>query len=155
MRPLLRPLLLATIALLLASCGPIIRAQNAALAERVRDEMVGFTREQVLSCMGAPQGAVTGGSLEVWSYMSGGESIGYSGGQSMYWGNGLSTGSASSYQSSRYCIIDVVMTEGRVARVNYRGPTAGGSQCAYQVQNCDGMIAVAAPPLQAPQAQPR
>jgi hypothetical protein len=129
--------------LLLAGCAQVSAYQGGVVAAQARSEMVGLSREQVLSCMGPPQQQTAGeGSIEVWSYFSGGETQVRSGGSSTYLGS-IVSGWSSSTQTERYCIVDVVMTQGRVSRVNYRGPTgtwySGDSQCSYQVRNCLGM----------------
>jgi hypothetical protein len=44
------------------------------------------------------------------------------------------------YDDQALCTVNVTMTNGRVGRVNYVGPTGGlltpGEQCAFAVQNC-------------------
>lgn len=89
--------------------------------------MVGLTKEQVLSCMGLPQQAAAEGQTEVWSYMSGGETEVHSNSTSSSFIPGIVSGYESAYESARYCIVDIVMTQGRVARVNYRWADRGGA----------------------------
>jgi hypothetical protein len=65
---------------------------------------------------------------------------------SIYGNRNYATGSASTLgsgfgvSSRRYCTVNVVVSAGRVSRVNYSGPTGGlltaGEQCAFAVQNC-------------------
>jgi hypothetical protein len=121
-----------------------------------QEKMVGLSREQVLACMGPPASKAAEGATEVWSYSSGNDRVtavgtGYAqtdgsfSGQRM--GNTYSgTGSATSTSLStaiatrRFCTVNVVMSEGRVSRLNYAGPTGGiltgGEQCAFAVENC-------------------
>lgn len=136
----------------LAGCA----VQRAVVAHSAQDKMVGMSREQVLACMGPPGNKATEGATEVWSYGSGDGrtiSIGSVHAQtdssfsadryrSQISGTGTSTttGVGSMTTSRRYCTINVAMTDGRVSRVNYSGPTGGlltaGEQCAFAIQNC-------------------
>jgi hypothetical protein len=123
-------------------------AQRAVVAQDAQQQMVGLTKEQVLSCMGAPAGTSAVGATEVWSYNSGNghtqvstfstASASISGTPYSAMGSGF--GSTFGVASTRYCIVNVVMANGRVSRVNYSGPTGGlitgGEQCAFAVQNC-------------------
>ena len=114
--------------------------------------MIGLSKEQVLACMGPPVRRMAEGASEVWSYNSGNGHTsvyssansnatasvtgagGYASGQATAYGSGVATA------TQRFCTVNVVMTEGRVARVNYVGPTGGllsaGEQCAFAVENC-------------------
>ncbi len=127
-------LLLVVIAV--AACA-IQRAQEAADA---RAKMVGMSKEQILSCMGAPTNTAYAGSTEVWTYDSGnGRTDSY--GDVSVWGNGYhANGFGWSTTTARFCKVDVVMDGGRVTRLNYRGPTGGlltkGEQCAFAIDNC-------------------
>jgi hypothetical protein len=106
--------------------------QRAEVAQDARVQMVGLTKEQVLTCMGAPASKAAEGATEVWGYAS---------------GNGMTVATASydryggtAVSSSRFCNINIVMASGRVTAVNYAGPTGGlltaGEQCAYAVNAC-------------------
>ena len=90
--------------------------------------MIGFTKEQVLGCMGPPVNKAAEGATEVWSYTSGNN---YS---AASYGNGLAV------SSSRFCTVNVTMTNGYVSALNYVGPTGGllspNEQCAFVVANC-------------------
>ena len=132
----------------LAGCS-VQRAQTASAA---RSQMIGMAKENVLACMGPPQQRAAEGATEVWSYGSGGRTVGFAGSTTQSTGsgvamgsgtaiagNGTATGSAtvnSAYagQSSsfgsfssqnRYCVVNLTMTEGRVSAVNYVGNTGG------------------------------
>lgn len=99
--------------------------------------MVGLSKEDVLACMGPPVNKMAEGDTEVWADNS---------------GNGMTIGSStaniitssmisgSSYETQRFCTVNIVMQDGRVSRLNYAGPTGGlltvGEQCAFAVQNC-------------------
>ena len=90
--------------------------------------MIGITKEQALACMGPPANKAAEGATEVWSYPSG------NGMTVASYGNGIAT------SSSRFCTVNLTMTDGRISQVNYLGPTVGlltaGEQCAYAIQAC-------------------
>jgi hypothetical protein len=106
--------------------------------------------------MGPPVAKAAEGATEVWSYNSGNghtqvASFGHSmtnasadgftlGNQTHVSGNAFTTGSGFGVAKRRYCTMNIVMSAGRVSRVNYSGPTGGlltaGEQCAFAVQNC-------------------
>jgi len=127
----------------IAGCS-LQRAETAADAQK---QMVGMTREQVLSCMGAPARSAKAGDTEVWGYLSGGDTVISGGGAShtdvVVQGN---TATATTYggggasASHRYCDVNIVFRGGVVNRVNYTGETGGlitkGEQCAYAVEHC-------------------
>lgn len=125
----------------IAGCT-IMRAQVAAEAQ---ETMIGMSKEDVLSCMGAPTNTAVAGGTEVWSYMSGDGHTDTFGVASSFGSYGLATAFGSSSTSMLYCKIDVVLTGGRVRRVNYSGPTGAllvqGEQCAYAVNNCAKQMA--------------
>jgi hypothetical protein len=112
----------------LAGCA-IQRAQTAATAQ---NQMIGLSKEQVLTCMGPPMNKAAEGSTEVWSYGSGNGRTDVA----MAGGRGWVSGSA----SERFCTVNVTMASGLVSRINYVGPTGGlltpGEQCAFALQNC-------------------
>ena len=126
--------------------------QRAQVAKDAREQMVGFSKEQVLGCMGPPANKAVEGQTEVWSFASGN---GYSStiasadvsttaqalrvGNQVY-GSANSTGFGTAISTRRYCTVNVVMTAGLVSTVNYQGPTGGlltsGEQCAFAVDAC-------------------
>jgi hypothetical protein len=118
--------------LTLAGCA----FERAQIAEDARAQMVGMTKEQVLACMGPPASRMAEGQTEVCCYRSGNghvevatdaQAVG-----SMVMGGAVAT--------ARFCDVQVVMRGGRVAQINYAGPTGGlltvGEQCAFVVRNC-------------------
>lgn len=134
--------------MVLAGCA----IQRAQVAQDARAQMVGFSKEQILACMGPPASKAAEGQTEVWSYASGN---GYSStvasadisstGQATRVGNQVygsanSTGFGTAVSTRRFCTVNVVMTNGAVAVVNYQGPTGGlltaGEQCAFVVDAC-------------------
>jgi hypothetical protein len=106
--------------------------QRAQVAQDARAQMVGMSKEQVITCMGPPVSKATEGQTEVWSYNSGDGTVVASG--------SVSTRNFSGMSSSRFCRINLVFTGGGVSAVNYQGPTGGlitaGEQCAYAVDAC-------------------
>jgi outer membrane protein assembly factor BamE (lipoprotein component of BamABCDE complex) len=112
------------IAVLLGSCS----LQRAQTAQDAKVRLVGMSKEQILACMGPPMQKAAEGSTEVWSYASGNNR------QTVSYGNGVAIATA------RSCTINIVMSQGRVAQVNYAGPTGGllsqCEQCAFAVENC-------------------
>lgn len=59
-------ILLSALATINAGCS----IQRAAVANQAQENMVGFTKEQVLGCMGPPAARAVEGATEVWSYGS-------------------------------------------------------------------------------------
>lgn len=121
---------LGIVALGVALCGCAF--QRAEIAQDARTQMVGMSKEQVLSCMGAPANKAAEGATEVWGYDS---------------GNGMEVASvsgdrygATAVSSRRFCKINVVFAGGQVSSMNYTGPTGGlltaGEQCTYAVDAC-------------------
>ena len=117
---------------LLAGCA----VQRAQLANDAQGQMIGFSKEQVLACMGPPINKAAEGTTEVWSYSSGNGQTNVS--TFVSGGRGYASGFGTVQQ--RFCTINVTMTGGRVSRINYVGPTGGlltqGEQCAFALQNC-------------------
>lgn len=144
--------LLVSVVMVLGGCA----VQRAVVAQGAQEKMVGLNREQILACMGPPGTRAVEGTTEVWSYGTGNGSTttigtGYAQTHGLMsgerWGNQFSasgqattTSLATANSSRRYCIVNIVMSNGRVSRLNYSGPTGGiltsGEQCAFAVQNC-------------------
>ena len=138
----------ALVAAALSGCA----AQRAKVALDAQDQMLGMSKEQVFACMGPPASKSSEGQTEVWQYQSGnGQTTTVGSGNTTtnasISGNSYSaTGRASSFSngvissSHRYCTVNVVLSDGRVTKLNYAGPTGGlltaGEQCAFAVQNC-------------------
>lgn len=106
--------------------------QRALVADEAPNKMIGLSKEEVLACMGPPANQAAVGQTEVWSYNSGN-------GRTDAVINGNRFG-ATAMSTQRFCTVNVVMASGRVASLNYVGPTGGllsaGEQCAFAVQNC-------------------
>lgn len=152
MRSIWGVLLVGVVAFVPSGCA----VQRAVVAQNAQDKMVGMSREQVLACMGPPGNKAAEGTTEVWSYGSGdGRTISVGSvhaqtdssfsadryrNQISGTGTSTTTGVGSMTTSRRYCTVNVAMTDGRVSRVNYSGPTGGlltaGEQCAFAIQNC-------------------
>lgn len=144
--PLASGLLLSAICL--TGCA-IQRSQDATDA---KVKLVGFTKEQILACMGPPATRASEGNTEVWSYNSGDgrttvatrrsaeTNIELSGDRRSVSGTAQTNSTGFSISRRRYCIVNVTLNAGRVTGINYVGPTGGlvsvGEQCAYALQNC-------------------
>lgn len=119
-------------AVLLGACA----IQRAHVAQEARVQMIGLKKEQVLACMGPPTVKSAEGATEVWSYNSGNgtviSSANVTGDRFGATGVGVS--------SRRFCTVNIVISRGEVAVVNYSGPTGGlltaGEQCAFAIENC-------------------
>jgi len=145
--------------LVLIGCGAALSGcavQRAVVANNAQEKIVGYSKEQVLACMGPPATRAAEGSTEVWSYSSGNDHVtaigtGYArstgnldgsryGNTFSATGSSTTTSFGSATASRRFCTVNVVINEGRVSRLNYSGPTGGiitaGEQCAFAVQNC-------------------
>jgi hypothetical protein len=136
------------VAIMMGGCA----LQRATVATDAQQRMIGFTKEQVLACMGPPVQKAAEGATEVWSYASGnGQTNSFgaetviatanaSGGPGYASGTATGTGFSSLVTTKRFCTVNVTMSAGRVSRVNYIGPTGGlltqGEQCAFAIQNC-------------------
>ncbi|PWC39271.1 hypothetical protein [Azospirillum sp. TSO35-2] len=106
--------------------------QRAQTAEAAKTQLVGMSRENILSCMGAPTSRATEGRTEVWTYVSAPGTY-----------DSVTTGGSNfafTKSRARNCTVNVVMSDGRVSRINYLGRTGGlltaGEQCAYAVEGC-------------------
>ena len=104
-------------ALLLSSC----KFQRVETANLAKTQLVGMTKEQILSCMGGPAAINKAGGTEVWTYGSGGGSVGVGTGTTHTTGTATSfTSTSSAFFSSqrRYCKVDIVLRNARVQNVN-------------------------------------
>jgi hypothetical protein len=134
-------IILSMAAFMIAGCA----IQRAQTAQDARVQMVGMSSEDILACMGPPENRDSEGNIEVWSYSSGGRTVG----SGTSFGFGFGTGGYSggvgvgvnNYSSTDlYCLVNVVMGEGRVREIRYLGPTGGAlardEQCSYAVEQC-------------------
>lgn len=113
-----------TLGLLLAFLFNACAGQRANTASEAKTSLVGKSEAQVLTCMGVPPQRANAGQTKVWSYPSGGDTttVGFAG---------------SSYSMRKYCVVNVVISDGRVTAVNYAGRTGSlDEQCAFAVKNC-------------------
>ena len=124
----MRVLTIAALCVALGGCA----LQRAEIAQDARAQMVGMSKEQVLTCMGAPATKAAEGATEVWGYGSGDGTTVTNASFDRYGGTAVS--------SNRFCKINIVFASGQVSAVNYAGPTGGlltaGEQCAYAVNAC-------------------
>ncbi|MFB3109233.1 MAG: hypothetical protein ACE1ZE_07695 [Candidatus Binatia bacterium] len=108
---------------------------RANLAERARTELVGMSKVDLVSCVGAPVRSGKVGDMEVLTYVGGGDTIGFAGG-----GAGSGVGGGAVALKRRYCEVTFVLRNDVVEKINYLGRTGGllskGEQCAFVVENC-------------------
>jgi hypothetical protein len=106
--------------------------QRAEIAQAARAQMVGQSKEQMLTCMAPPVSKASEGTTEVWGYNSGDGTTVATANFDRYGGTAVA--------NSRFCKINVVFRGGQVSVVNYTGPTGGlltaGEQCAYAISPC-------------------
>src|SRR5260370_34695441 len=107
--------ILGIVALGVALSGCAI--QRAQVAQDARVQMVGLSKEQILSCMGAPVNKAAEGNTEVWGYTS---------------GNGMTVASASYdryggvvHFSRHCCHLNTATASRRVSAADDQRPTAG------------------------------
>jgi len=124
----------AAVALAGCATGSMHRDDLASMAKK---DMVGLSREDVLACMGPPRKKATEGGTDVWSYLSTDARGTHNGGKikTSYYEH------SSSSHDRNFCIVNVVLREGVVAKVHYLGPKASSflnenDQCAYAVSAC-------------------
>src|SRR5260370_17986010 len=105
--------ILGIVALGVALSGCAI--QRAQVAQDARVQMVGLSKEQILSCMGAPVNKAAEGNTEVWGYTS---------------GNGMTVASASYDRyggpvasSTPFCNHHHIISSQPRSSVNYYRPT--------------------------------
>jgi|SRR5271154_6610036 len=114
--------------------------QRAQEAEAAKTQMIGMSREDVLTCMGPPAQKSSEGATEVWSYPSGNGQVDIVSSFAGSASGGVAYGSAIGSSRQRFCVVNLIMIDGKVKVVNYNGPTGGvltrGEQCAYAVENC-------------------
>ena len=124
------------VALIISGCAKFERAE---LAQRAKSDLVGYSKEELLACMGAPNERARAGNTEVWNYRSGGETVATTTGSGTvnkrrFFGSHITT------FHEFYCVVNVVMEQDQVTRINYQGSTGGllseGEQCFYAVENC-------------------
>ncbi|MDR3450751.1 MAG: hypothetical protein P4M15_13580 [Alphaproteobacteria bacterium] len=123
----------------LAGCGSFRRSDDAAVA---RQQMIGYSREDVMACMGPPKKKATQDSVEVWQYLSTDGSHESTFSQYKYgssYGSNMKVGGGAGDKS--FCTVNIVIRNNAVSAVNYNGPTssslfADDEQCGYAVKNC-------------------
>jgi outer membrane protein assembly factor BamE (lipoprotein component of BamABCDE complex) len=127
-----------------ALCIPLVLANcmdgtlhRDALAAKAKRQMVGMSKEEVLACMGPPKKKAAEGTTEVWSYQVSDRSQTNTDNIKM---NSFYTVKPTTH-FKKFCIVNVVMKEGVVKKINYLGPAATtpfneNDQCGYAVAAC-------------------
>jgi hypothetical protein len=121
---------LVLMTLTLAGCAgqSLIQLQDA------RQQLVGFSEEKILACMGRPQGRFSFSGTEVWQYNSG---IGR--GASSETNSTRAMGAGAPVKGTRYCVVNIAMSNKAVQSVSYTGLTGvlpEDEQCASAVRKC-------------------
>lgn len=129
--------IITTILLALAVSGCALGRSNT--AEQARTDLVGYSKEQILACMGAPTAEKTAGATEVWSYAAGGGAVAVTTGTSNLSGT-TSYGTAVTPIASFNCTANIVFSEDAVSSVSYTGNTGNlyspYGACYQLIQNC-------------------
>jgi hypothetical protein len=118
------------VTLMLAGCA----GQNLIQLQDARQQLVGFSEEKILACMGRPQGRFTFSGTEVWQYNSG---IGR--GPSSATSSTRAMGAGAPVKGTRYCVVNIAMSSKAVQSVSYTGLTGvlpEDEQCASAVRKC-------------------
>jgi hypothetical protein len=106
------------------------------VAEKAKIELIGMSKNELLSCAGVPDKAISSNDIEFLSYRSGGETS-YS--ANTFYGYNTTTLINS---RTRFCDITITLKNDTVQSVKYSGKTGGlltkGEQCAYVLENCVG-----------------
>jgi hypothetical protein len=107
------------------------------VASAAKTELIGMTKEKLLSCAGVPDKAYVSNETEFLSYRSGGSTS-----HSAYTTPGIGGYAPRTYISStnRYCDINITLKNNIVRKVNYSGKTGAAlsrdSECAYVLERC-------------------
>jgi hypothetical protein len=118
------------LSLTLAGCA----GQNLIQLQDSKRQLVGFSDEKILACMGKPQGRFTFNGIEVWQYNSnvGREPAGEA-------ANPQAMSAGAPVKGKRYCIVNIAMNNRAVQSVSYTGLTGvlpEDEQCASAVKAC-------------------
>jgi hypothetical protein len=119
------------VTMVLAGCA----GQNLIQSQDARHQLVGFSEEKILACMGRPQGRFTYGSTEVWQYNSGTGRRG----QPNAAGSPKAMGAGAPVKGTPYCVVNIAMSNKAVQSVSYSGLTGvlpEDEQCASAVKAC-------------------
>jgi hypothetical protein len=123
-------LLASVSSLTLLACNPCGDAASIA-----KMNMIGKSKRYVASCMGAPVKKTKVEGLELWSYQSGGQTVGQS--DSSIYGSDNYARSSTRSSSKRYkCKLSIVFDKHKVESVNFIGRSAGGRECYFALENC-------------------
>jgi len=120
---------LLSLTVLLAGCA----GQNIIQLQDARYQLVGASEEKITTCMGRPHGRFSFNGTEVWQYNSGvgREQPGTAKTQAM--------GAGAPIRGTRYCVVNIAMTNKVVQSVTYSGLTGvlpEDEQCASALKAC-------------------
>jgi prepilin-type processing-associated H-X9-DG protein len=114
-----RIVLAAMAALSVSACATA--GDRAAEAQK---SLIGKSRGDILSCMGAPLQRSAADGVEVWSYAGGGQTV------------GMASGGFYAAKSFN-CTANVAFADGRVRSINYSGNTG---RPFTPLEACDGLV---------------
>jgi len=127
-------LLLVSVAIVSIASLSGCKYNRVKAAQAAKTELIGMSKNELLSCAGVPDKAASSNGVEFLSYRSGGETN-YS--ANTFYGYNTTTLINSSH---RFCDITITLKNDKVQRVSYSGKTGGlltqGEQCAYVLENC-------------------
>jgi hypothetical protein len=113
-----------------AGCAAATEPEVDQIAQQ---KMIGLSKKKIVACLGAPAKRVRIGSTDIWTYPIGAAPF-----ETLFFSPALSM--AASGSGSGSCDVDVILTNGAVSQVVYRGADGGplplGRECLFQVQNC-------------------
>lgn len=128
--------LLVLWAVILGGCSG---GQNLIQAQDARRQLVGMSEEKILSCMGRPQGRFAFGATEVWQYNSGVGREPAKGTSNSQAYNAAAMGAGAPVPSTRYCVVNIAMSNKAVQSVYYSGLSGAApedEQCAAALKAC-------------------
>lgn len=123
--------LAAALGVALAACS----VGRANLAQEARTQMVGMSRDALVACAGPPDRMVSDDNQELFIYETGTPDY-----DAMVGRDPGPVQQVTGTGSPRYCEATIMLRDGRVRSVSYRGDTGGlmtqGEACASIVEGC-------------------
>ena len=122
MRSLIAIAALASLTLMLSGCGPTVFGRSS-IAEDAQTQMLGLSKQDVLSCAGMPNRTMRSEGVEYLLYSHREQHSDDDGGT-----------------YTRNCEVTIALDRGRVSKVSYRGRTGGwiskDAACYFVVKDC-------------------
>ena len=132
----LTTLIICLLAVSLVGCAGS-RADRTLSAKKAKDQMIGLSKAEVMSCAGVPARTAKAEGMEFLSYYSSIDS--HSDVALKTDSRGRTVGTSSSTNSS--CEVTVILVENKVQSINYKGNTGSGllvrnHRCGVVVEGC-------------------